>query len=353
MLTLALLALGCAPEDPSRPGDAFLDGDMPVDAAEADAGCTSTTPYCSVDRSQVLACDPASGSVSVVEVCDPGEACIDGACVAVDCTPGTTDCLDDERARICRPDGSGWDVVPCPEHERCNPDTGLCEVPCELRIFILLDQSGSMGGTESPTKWEQARAALATLMTSPTATDVEFGFGVFPDPDDCSVDSPIKYSVPDATAELVDDYFEGSPGGNTPLVHALEYFLTTDVTSNLHDRAYHNAILLVSDGSDTCYVDCEAECGPFNIPCIIACEETEDERTIEAAGIVSSRLATEWEIRTYVVGFGSGVSDEELTAIAENGGTVLGDWIPASDVDDLAAAFETVLDEMLECNPII
>ena len=95
------------------------------------------------------------------------------------------------------------------------------------------------------------------------------------------------------------------------------------------------------------------ECGIFNIPCIMECEATEDERTIAGLSDATAALRDALAIRTYVVGFGSGVSDEELTAIAENGGTVLGDWIPASDVDELAAAFETVLSEMLECNPII
>lgn len=352
LLTPLALALGaCAPGTPSHPQDGFLDADAPADSA--DAGCTSTDPYCSSDHTQVLACDPASGSVTVLETCPSGEACVDGACIPVTCVPGTSQCVDDAHVRICRADGSGWDTMPCSERERCNEETGLCEPPCELRIFILLDQSGSMGGTEAPTKWDQAREAMATLMTGDGATDVEFGFGVFPTGGDCATDMVVIQPVPDATAEFVDEYFTThSPSGNTPLVDALEFFVT-DTSANLGDPAYHNALLLVSDGSDTCYIDCSEICGPFDFACITECESTEDELTNAALRAATGQLRDDLEIRTYVVGFGAGVSDEELSAIAANGGTVIGDWIAASDVEELAAAFQTVLEEMLECNPII
>jgi hypothetical protein len=346
-----LVAAGCAPGEPHPSGDGTTDPDAPAETT--DGTCGSTAPYCSADLAQVLACDPATGAVTVVEICAPGTYCIDASCVAAACPPGSTECVDESNARVCRPDGSGWDIVPCPSRERCNEETGLCEVPCDLRIFILLDQSGSMGGTTSPTKWEQAREALAVLMSSPAAADVEFGFGVFPDPGDCGTDDIVKHPIPDASAGIVDDYFAAhGPGGNTPLAAALRFFLA-DTTANLSDMAYHNALLLVSDGSDTCFIDCTTRCGPFDFACLMDCEAHESEWTIDELVAVTSQLRDPIQIRTYVVGFGSGVSDEELTAIAGNGGTVLGDWIPASDVDELSAAFETVLDEMLECNPII
>jgi hypothetical protein len=190
-------------------------------------------------------------------------------------------------------------------------------------------------------------------MTGEAALDIEFGFGTFPSDGNCGAGSVVIHPVPDATAEIVDAYFvEHSPSGNTPLVEALQFFVG-DTSANLGDPAYHNALLLVSDGSDTCYIDCAARCGPFDFACLRDCEATEEELTNAALRAATGQLRDDLAIRTYVVGFGSGVSADELTAIAENGGTAIGAWIPASDVEELAEAFETVVDEMLECNPII
>jgi len=319
-------------------------------------GCTSTAPYCSTDRTQVLTCDPFTGAVTVTQTCVSPEICIDGACVDVACTPHRSECVDENTVRICRSDGSGWEEHPCPEAELCNPESGQCEPPCLLRVFILLDQSGSMSdGT--PTKWEQARQALHTLMTSETAADVEFGFGAFPSDGNCATDGVVINPVPDATDTIVQTYFSRGASGNTPIAASIE-FMATDTMANLNDPAYHNFILLVSDGSDTCYTEvdsCIIGCmsSPTPFICIAACEAEAEALTVPALRAATEHLRRDLDIRTFVIGFGEGVSDAELTAIAEEGGTALGTWLPASDVEELAAAFDDVLEEMWECNPVI
>jgi len=352
---IPLLLVACSPEEGGPIRDAFLDG---LDGADGtDGGCISTDPYCSTDRTQVLTCDPFTGTVTVTATCVDPEICIDGACVDAECIPHRSECVDEFTVRICRSDGSGWDEHPCPDEQQCNPETGLCEPPCDLRVFILLDQSGSMSdGT--PTKWEQARQALHRLMTSETAADVEFGLGAFPSDGNCEAGSGvIIHPVPDATDENVQDYFLGGPSGNTPIVTSIE-FMAEDTTANLNDPAYNNFILLVSDGSDTCYTDvdsCLIACmsSPTPLICIAECEAAAEEMTVPALRAATEHLRRDLDIRTFVIGFGEGVSDAELTAIAEEGGTVLGAWIPASDVDELAAAFEDVMAEMWECNDVI
>ena len=137
----------------------------------------------------------------------------------------------------------------------------------------------------------------------------------------------------------------------TPLVGAMTFF-RTDFSANLNDPSYHNALLVVSDGSDTCFEDC-SHCGIFDIACQTECEESFDALILAQLAHDTEFLRDELQIRTFVIGFGSGVSDEELSTIAENGGTVLGDWIQADDVADLETAFQTILDEMYECNPIM
>ncbi len=354
-IAMTIGAGACSPGGGSVLNDAWLDMDVPADTStdgSDPAGCTSSIPYCSTNHLDVLQCNPLTGAVTVVETCTGGQACVDGACATTTCFPGTFQCVDDQHSQLCDADGSGWTAIDCVGTDVCNETSGQCGPPCKLRIFILQDQSGSMGdGT--PAKWDQARTALDAVMTSPAAADIEFGFGAFPTDGSCGTGSAVViHPVPSASAAIVDDYFvDNGPNGATPLSDAMEFFLT-DFTANLNDPEYNNALLLVSDGMDTCYVDCVAMCG-FDMACLLSCET--DSEALVAAKLTSTtvQLRDTHQIRSFVIGFGADVSDAQLSAVAENGGTVLGDWIQASNVDELTAALQTVIDEMLECNPIM
>jgi hypothetical protein len=276
---------------------------------------------------------------------------VGGACVTVACVPGTFDCLDGSNQRICRSDGSGYDTVYCGDGLSCVD--GHCEEICALRVFILVDQSGSMSdGT--PTKWEQAKTAISTLMTSPAASEVEFGFGTFPSDGDCAASDCVTEPIPSATSSIVNSYFTSNgPSGNTPLTFAMQFF-ETDSTAGLKDSSYHNALLVVSDGEDTCYMDCTfclTQPNPF--ACLLDCEASAETASAAQLAMIAANLRDTYQIRTFVIGFGEGANDTELSAIAENGGTVLGDWILASDVGALTVALQQIIDEMHECNDII
>ena len=246
----------------------------------------------------------------------------------------------------------------CATGMRCSTDSGLCGAPCLLRIFVLIDQSGSMSeGSETggPSKWEQARTAMRAVMTSPAAADIEWGMGVFPTDGNCGLDGTVIAPVPTASSASVDAYFGGnSPNGNTPLAFALERF-TTETEAGLYDTAYHNALLVVSDGIDTCYDDCATRClgSPTPFVCMFECAASSDALVTESLVNSTLTLRDTRQVRTFVIGFGDGASDTQLTAIAVNGGTVLGRWIAAGNIDDLTAALETIVGEMWECNPIM
>jgi hypothetical protein len=261
--------------------------------------------------------------------------------------------VDSHTQRRCRPDGSAWDESACGEALTCNSTSGACEVPCDLRLFVVLDKSGSMSGPEGgPSKWSQARTALHALTSAPAAAEAQFGFGVFPTDGDCAVDGYVLYPLPTATGAIIDGYLgSNSPNGNTPLAAVLDA-IRWDDAANLRDDGYHNAIVLVSDGVDTCHTDCLAACG-LNFACIMACERDAEVAVAEALAETTRALRDEHQIRTFVIGFGADVSEAQLTNIAENGGTALGRWIQASNVDELTAALQTVLDEMGDCLPII
>lgn len=332
---------GCSPD-----GETGRDG--------GDGGCSSTAPFCSGDGRNVLRCNAATGAAEVLEPCWPDRACRLGACVVAVCSPGQSDCVDDDTQRRCIADGSAWEQTDCAAGMRCSAGTGMCGAPCLLRMFVLVDQSGSMGDG-SPPKWDQARQALHTLMTSPAAADMEFGFGTFPTDGSCGIDGMVANPVPEASAAMIDSFFAShSASGSTPLLAAMQA-MADDTSANLGDPAYHNALLVVSDGMDTCHDDCMTSCltSPTPFVCLMECEARVEEVVAGLLAETTSRLRDERQIRTYAIGFGSDVSDLELSAIAENGGTALARWIAAGNVDDLTAALQTIIDEMWECNPIL
>jgi hypothetical protein len=179
--------------------------------------------------------------------------------------------------------------------------------------------------------------------------------GLFPTDGNCGIDGLVVDPVPEATAASVDAYFSShDPNGNTPLAFAFEH-LVTETEAGIYDPAYHNALLLVSDGIDTCYDDCADRClvSPTPFRCLFECAA--ESEAIVSESLVASTLALRdaRQVRTFVIGFGAGVSDTQLTAIAENGGTALGRWIPAGNIEDLTAALQTIVEELWECNPII
>jgi hypothetical protein len=352
----------CAGADADGDAEADADTDAGADvdddgAGDADdgthgdtTGCTSTVPYCTPDGRTLVRCDPATGLVETVESCYPDRVCHMGACVVPVCPPGESECVDGDTQRRCAADGSAWETTDCAAGNRCYPDSGLCEPPCLLRVFVLVDRSGSMSeGT--PPKWDQAGEALRALMAGPAAADIEFGFGSFPTDDNCAIDGVVAYPVPAATAAVIVSFFgTTTPSGNTPLGFVFEH-LATDTAMNLLDPAYHNALLLVTDGIDTCYVDCVTRCGP-DIGCMMTCV-SEAETLVAGTLATSTRALRDQGIRTYVVGLADGVSSEQLTAIATNGGTMLDRWIPAPNLADLEAGLQAIIDELRECNPVV
>jgi hypothetical protein len=85
----------------------------------------------------------------------------------------------------------------------------------------------------------------------------------------------------------------------------------------------------------------------------VECEQEIEPLAAAELSMTTANLRDNHQIRSFVVGFGSDVSEMELNAIAANGGTSMDSYIQASDVSDLEAAFQTILDEMWQCNDII
>lgn len=129
MRRLILLALTLAP---ALMLGCFEDGETEPEGDPVDSGLPPGT-ICAADETQ---CDAEgrlrtcldTGEGWLVERCEAGASCMDGACVAQVCTPYLPRCADDATVETCAADGSGY-VEPraCAEGERCGD--GRCLPP--------------------------------------------------------------------------------------------------------------------------------------------------------------------------------------------------------------------------------
>lgn len=322
---------------------------------------------CSDDDNCVGAETCQSGRCS--DIVEEGGACTGAAMCAGElvCAPTTetcetsvgcsthTDCgreafCDDGTCRNSRTES------PCDVNDRCAPDdrcfAGVC-IPnqCEAENFvaeavppnlmIVLDRSGSMddrvGGWGTPPKWDVALEAIDNLMTTYSG-QIRFGLQVFPGTDvpcqqggHCNAGT-IAVDIGENTQGAINQYLESADTCllGTPIAGALS--MVADYAP-LEDNARSNYVLLVTDGEDNC-----ANYGtpPAGNP----------------ANQVRRLREKEPSVRTFVVGFGGGVSPQQLNALADEGGTALQGnrrYYQADDAASLEAAFQEIGGAVLGC----
>jgi hypothetical protein len=215
------------------------------------------------------------------------------------------------------------------------------------RLMILLDNSGSMKsktGLFDPTKWEQAKTAIIGLLQGFQGSgSFEFGFDVFPDFQCqgfcCDVSHPVVADcAPDAEGELIS--FVGAapePLGefDTPLCDGMDRFNDPSYAPAFTGGDGPRYLVVVSDGKEEC------NGGGYSTMCGGAPGYP------GAVQIVQELLAG--GVRTFVIGFGSGVDPAQLNVIAGNGGTDFGQYFVASGQEQLQAAFETIATAAVSC----
>jgi len=241
------------------------------------------------------------------------------------------------------------------EPDAGDPDAGDIEeedTTCRPRLFILLDRSASML-EGAPERWTMVRQSLQAFLASAAAEGIEVGLGAFPSDDNCAVDGLVVHPLPEADAAAINNYLSTTlPDGNTPLVGAFE-FLATDTTANLDDGAYLNALVLITDGWESCMIDCAACLSdPDPLTCIAECQaqiETEAPLRLAAATIA---LRDTRGVRTFVIGISEEVKDAQLSAIAANGGTAARVWISALSDTSIQLTLADIAGELKACLPI-
>ncbi len=187
-------------------------------------------------------------------------------------------------------------------------------------MLIVLDRSGSMA-SGSPSKWAQAKAAVNTVVSA-NAGKIRFGLLMFPYPNYCSV-TGVQVAVGDYTAAAISGTLNGSAatGSNTPIAAALQSAYSYLVSVDPGKPKY---VLLITDGSENC--------------------------SGNPVSAVSTLLGA--KIKTFVVGFGTGVSSSQLNSMAQAGGTALSGgtkYYQANNQSQLSAALKTIAGQVNCC----
>lgn len=213
--------------------------------------------------------------------------------------------------------------------------TWSMSLPPKIRVMILLDASASvLPSAGLPDR--KSRIAQVIADSLPSFGDiVEFGCDYFPMGTGCEVsDSAALDSAPSqetAIAELIESMtFEGE----APLLASMSNFTKQTYAPRFLDGLYPANLLVIASGAESCG-DSNCDSGP----CSSSAEEL---------GAIAKQLS-ESDVKTYVVGWGSRTGQNNLNAIARNGGTKLDKAIWADDEESLNKALTRVRDHMVSC----
>ncbi len=272
--------------------------------------------------------------------CLPNEKCsTGGGCVAKSGCGADGDC---GANKVCALSGSCVDhclTSGCPTGQKCT-STGHCisnsadggAQSCggelfqasrvQANILVAFDKSGSMSETiNGRSKWAIGTEAIKQL-TAQHQANIRFGLLLFPGTSECSV-PPVSVRVADQQASAIAQALDGSgPSGKTPIGAVLAAAANVP---ELADPNRANYVMLVTDGKETC----------------------------NGNGVNSTRALFAKGIKTYVVGFGSGVDPANLSSMAVEGGTARAGtpkYYQADDQAALSAAFNAIAQGALGCD---
>jgi hypothetical protein len=285
----------------------------------------------------MITCDPNPGAPNS---CPAGYHCSpDGTCDA-QCTPTGGECgdgyqcTDDGR---CEGTGSGMDVdaAPCPA-------VHLTPMKTTPSIELVLDRSGSMGGTDiAPTRYGAMHTGLtgATGAITTTQANVYFGALLFSG-DQCPL-AMAGFSTPRAlnNATAIDTLIAGhAPGGNTPTADAIA-LATADFNLNPPPAGSPPIILLATDGE------------PNSCTGTVEASPTFPQSTGAVAAAFGNTGAA-GSIRTFIIGLGNPpLNPVYLQAIANAGVNMTGAmFYSASDPASLVAGFNAIINGVISCD---
>jgi hypothetical protein len=221
--------------------------------------------------------------------------------------------------------GSGTEDI-CDEQ-----DIPLTPVP--IRLMLLLDRSSSIQGAA----WTQAKSAIQGLLDLFDDDAIEFGLDYYPDPTStsCATWAPVVLDcAPGQQEAIMDELNAVEPVPSTPLYCALDNFNEPGYTPLLTDNAYAHYVVLISDGDDSCTIDCDGGYGSMVTPDLLA-------------GITQQLV--EIGTKVIVISFPAPWNAAHLLSIAQNGGTEFTEFLIAEDEASLQAALDSVVNTVYSC----
>ena len=187
------------------------------------------------------------------------------------------------------------------------------------RVMLLQDISSSMDDeVNGQTKWAIAQSALTNMVTT-YGNSIEFGLDFFPIDTDCGVGTSVAQdAAPNNGDNLAGVLAATQLNRSTPLYDAMSNFLDASYAPAFMADGADPYLVVVSDGKDSC-------------------------SNIEARDLenLTAQLLTNG-IRTFVIGFGSEVDQDQLNAIAAAGGTGFNTYFDAQDETELNAALDSI-----------
>lgn len=341
-ITLGTVAFACGGDDEGgTAGSAFGGGGGGTGATggsgatDGGKGCTSPTDCATGELCSGIGVCVPEGSCKVPSDCSGGTFCSgNGKCIATGSCEVNQDC---EAGLECDP-----------ATKTCVPGGGCGAEEFEIEavapnMFISLDRSCSMtaAGGGGQTKWQIAVAAMNQLLTDFNGK-IRWGLGMFPDivAPNCAQDAA-QFAVADAneagiqamlTAALAtaDPYFPNGPCVTNIDTAVQQASLEPAFT----DPTRPSYVMLMTDGAQA---GCSAAGGNAGTVQIIA-------------GMLTAG------VKTFVIGFGSGVNAAQLNNFADAGGVPKSDpanptqhYYQANDAAGLKAVFDTIAGSILGC----
>ena len=207
------------------------------------------------------------------------------------------------------------------------------------KVMILEDRSNSMiqyaTGESTIRKWEAATNAI-DRMVSEYQNSIMFGIDLFSadgTTNSCTVADNVLLDVSLQNADIINDTMLATiPGGATPLLLALNNFLLAGYAPMFETPHGDRYLLIISDGSDTCGLN-----GIFDLEATAPLRELSD---------TTRDIRQYTGVNTIVIGFGSLINEEELNAIAAEGGTKYEQYILATDEDELDGILQEIASEV-------
>ncbi len=318
LATVITIVVGaCGPSSGGGGGGGGTDGGGGGggDGGGGDGPCSNASD-CGGDQ----VCNP-DGNVCANDVpCEDAGQCGNGGV----CSEGGT-CVPNETGGECAGNEN------CLEGETCNDGHCGClgvafqAMPVTPNMLIVLDRSDSMdenGGGDS--KWNLARAALDQVLDD-HGNAVRFGLDMFAANNDCAA-GQINVDIGAGTATTISNTFgSASAASNTPIKATMQALTNYN---GLKDTQHPNYVLLLTDGGENC---------DFGSP----------------SGPVQTLRNQTPTVKTFVVGFGSGVVPSQLNDMATKGGTARPGstkYYQANNATELSDAFDTILGTVLSCS---